>query len=423
MGSKKRAIALIAAIVTTGLLLAGCSGGSASTGHATTGTLKFYTDKAAWKPQFTSLNSTSQKDAKISITTTGYSNENQYQAFIKQAFRTKQSPGLFTWATGDALKQLVDQHLVADTSSIWKQAIASGDVPQSLEKYYTYDGKQYCVPLNIAYWVIYYNKQSFAKAGITSTPTTWAQLTDDATKLKSNGITPFYQTSTLFTFPWFQSLVAGTSTSLYNGLENGTVKYTDPRIVKLMNTWEQEEKAGWFSDAGSQTTPQQGLKEGDYAMVDFGTWFSASLDAVGMKSDSQYSYFVIPAVDSSNGPTAVPVETGPLCVATSSSQKDLGLAYSKWWMTSNAQSAVAKALGGVSFDPKAQATDPQLAKLGATIASNKYTLINRYYDATPTTILTTALDEFGAFEANPGDVQKHLQTIQAVADKFWASNK
>lgn len=419
MGSKKRVIGLIAAFVAASLLLAGCGGGASK---ATTGTLKFYTDKAAWKPQFTSLNATSQKDAKISLTTTGYSNENQYQAFIKQSFRTKQSPGLFTWATGDALKQLVDQNLVADTSSIWKQAIADGQVSPSLEKYYTYNGKQYCVPLNIAYWVIFYNKAAFQKAGISSAPTTWQQLNTDATKLKSSGTTPFYQTSTLFSFPWFQSLVAGTSTSLYNGLEDGSVKYTDPRIVAIMNTWLQEEKAGWFSDAGSQTTPQQGLKEGDFAMVNFGTWFSTSLDQVGMKAGSDYGYFTVPAVQATGGKTPVPVETGPLCVANSSSQKALGLAYSKWWMTASAQSAVAKALGGVSFDPKAQASDPGLAQLGSTIASDD-TLVNRYYDATPTTILTQALDEFGAFEANPGDVQKHLQNIQSVADKYWAANK
>ena len=145
----KRTLALAASALAAGLLLAGCSGSGSSGG--TTGTLKFYTDKAAWKPQFQSLNPTSQKDVKISLSTTGYSDENQYQAFVKQSFRTQQSPGLFTWATGDQLTQLVDQKLVADTSAIWKDAIADGSVSKDLEKYYTFDGKQYCVPMNIAY--------------------------------------------------------------------------------------------------------------------------------------------------------------------------------------------------------------------------------------------------------------------------------
>ena len=416
----KRALALAASALAAGLLLAGCSGSGSSGG--TTGTLKFYTDKAAWKPQFQSLNPTSQKDVKIQLNTTGYSDENQYQAFVKQSFRTQQSPGLFTWATGDQLTQLVDQKLVADTSSIWKDAIADGSVSKDLEKYYTFDGKQYCVPMNIAYWVMYYNKKIFDKYDIQK-PTTWKELMDDAATLKRNGVTPFYQTSTLFTFPWFETLVAGTDPELYNGLSDGSVKYTDPRIVDIMNTWLDQEKKGWFSDAGSKTDPAQMLKQGDMAMINFGTFFGASLDGVGMKSGTDYDYFIIPAVDPSLSKTPVPVETGPMCVAQSSKQKDLGLAYSKWWMTPGAQTAWSNARGDVPFNPKAQVKDAGLKKLGEEVSGGDYQLVTRYFEAAPTPILNVALEEFGAFSANPGDPKPFLQKIQDAADKYWASKK
>ncbi|QNE35299.1 ABC transporter substrate-binding protein [Leifsonia shinshuensis] len=417
---KKRTLALAASVVAAGLLLAGCSG--SGSGGGSTGTLKFYTDKAAWKPQFQSLNPTSQKDVKISLSTTGYSDENQYQAFVKQSFRTQQSPGLFTWATGDQLTQLVDQKLVADTSSIWKGAIADGSVSKDLEKYYTFDGKQYCVPMNIAYWVMYYNKKIFDKYGIQK-PTTWKELMDDAAKLKQNGVTPFYQTSTLFTFPWFETLVAGTDPKLYNGLADGSVKYTDPRIVAIMNEWLAQEKKGWFSDPGSKTDPAQMLKQGDMAMINFGTFFGASLDGVGMKAGSDYDYFIIPSVDPSLSKTPVPVETGPMCVAQSSKQKDLGLAYSKWWMTPGAQTAWSNARGDVPFNPKAQVKDAGLKKLGQDVSGGNYQLVTRYFEAAPTPILNVALEEFGAFSANPGDPKPFLQKIQDAADKYWASKK
>jgi multiple sugar transport system substrate-binding protein len=421
--NKKRAIAALASVVTAGLLLAGCSGGAGSQSHqATTGTLKFYTDKAAWKPQFQELNKTSQKDTKISLSPVGYSDENQYQAFIKQSFRTKQSPGLFTWSTGSSLQQLVDQHLVADTSSIWKQAIADGNVSADLEKYYTYNGKQYCVPLAISYWVMFYNKSIFDKNNIT-VPTSWDDLQAAAAKLKSAGVTPFYQTSTLFTFQDFQTLVAGTDPKLYDDLESGKVKYTDPKIVKVMDQWLDMEKKGWYSDPGSTTDPAQGLKQGDYAMINFGTWYAASLNALGMKDGTDYGFFVIPSVDPSLDKTPVPVETGPLCVAANSSQKDMGLAYSKWWMTAGAQSAWSSARGDVPFNPKATASDQALSDLGKKVSTGDFQLVNRYFDATPTPILNAALTEFGAFEANPGDPTEHLTKIQTAADTYWASQK
>ena len=419
--NRERKISLVAPLLVSGLLLAACGGGGDASGQ-TTGTLKFYTDKAAWKPQFQSLNSTSLKDIKVSLDTTGYSDANQYEAFVKQSFRTKQTSGLFSWHTGDSLKQLVDQKLIADTSDIWQKAIADGNVSKDLQKYYTIGGKQYCVPMNIAYWVMYYNKKIFDKYGI-ATPTTWAELMNDAAKLKKNGVTPFYQTSTLFTFPWFETMVAGTDPDLYNGLSTGKVKYTDPRIVSIMNDWLDQAKKGWFSDAGSKTDPAQMLKQGDMAMLNFGTFFGGSLDAVGMKAHVDYDYFIIPAVNPKLTKTPVPVETGPMCVTANSKQKDLGLAYSKWWMTPGAQTAWSNARGDVPFNPKAQLKDAGLKDLGEKVAGDKYQLVARYFEAAPTPILNVALEEFGAFSANPGDPMPFLTKIQDAADKYWASQK
>ena len=341
MNSRKITIGALAALSVSALLLTACSGGgggSAAAAGETTGTLNFYTDKAAWEPDIKKLNTSSGKGADITLNTTGYSDANQYDAFIKQSFRTAKSPGLFTWHTGDSLKQLVDEGLVAETSDIWKTAIDKGWVGEELKKYYTYNGKQYCVPMNIAYWVMYYNKRTFAKNGI-AVPTTWKELDAAAAKLKSAGVTPYYQTSNLFTFQWFQQMVAGTDPALYKGLSTGDVKYTDPKIVAIMDEWQKQQAKGWFSNAGSTTDPAVGLKQGDFAMINFGSFFGGSLNAAGMTAGTDYDFFVIPAKDDSLDKTPVAVETGPLCTAESSKQKDLGLAYAKWWMSPEAQSA------------------------------------------------------------------------------------
>lgn len=424
MKFRSLATGLIAAATTAGLLLAGCSSpGSGDTGdQPVTGTLDFFTNKAAWKPDFDELNKTSEPGAKITLNTTGYSDANQYDAFIKQSFRTDKSPGLFTWQTGPSLKELVDEKLVAETTDVWTEAVEQGWVTEDLRETYTYDGKQYCVPMNIAYWVMYYNKKIFTENDV-AVPTTWPELDAAAGKLKAAGVTPYYQTSTLFTFQWFQQLVAGTDPALYDGLATGEVKYTDPRIVAVMNEWLDEHKKGWFSDAGSNTDPANGLKQGDFAMINFGSFFNGSLDGAGMKSGEDYGFFVIPAKNPDLPATPVAVETGPICVAENSKQKALGLAYSKWWMAPEAQSAWSSARGDVPFNPKATVADKSLEELGKQVATDKYTLVERYYEATPTPILTVALEQFGAFNANPGDPMPVLEAIQAEADKYFAENK
>ncbi|MCD0447489.1 extracellular solute-binding protein [Glycomyces sp. A-F 0318] len=414
----RKTTAAIAVAAAAALVLAGCGGGGEDDG-ATTGTLDFYTNKAAWEPDFDELNATSESGADITLDTTGYSDADQYDAFIRQSFRTDKSPGLFTWQTGPSLAELVDEGLIAQTTDIWTKAVDEGWVSEDLRDTYTFDGEQYCVPMNIAYWVMYYNKNIFEEQGLEE-PTTWAELDAIAAQLSGEGITPYYQTSTLFTFPWFQQMVAGTDPELYNGLATGEVKYTDPEIVAIMETWRDQQEAGWFSDAGSTVDPAVGLKQGDYAMINFGSFFNGSLDGAGMVSGEDYDMFVIPANDPDLAQTPVAVESGPLCVAENSSQKTLGLTYSEWWMSPEAQTAWSEARGDVAFNPQATVADPMLDELGTTVAGDDYQLYDRYYEATPTPILTVALEQFGAFIANPGDPMPYLEAIQAEADKYWA---
>jgi multiple sugar transport system substrate-binding protein len=409
----------IAAAAAASLVLASCGGGGGEDDGATTGTLDFYTNKAAWEPDFDELNAASDSGADITLETTGYSDAGQYDAFIKQSFRTDKSPGLFTWQTGPSLAELVDEGLIAETTDIWTKAVDEGWVSPDLRETYTFDGKQYCVPMNIAYWVMYYNKTIFDEHGLQE-PNTWAELDSIAAQLAAAGVTPYYQTSTLFTFQWFQQLVAGTDPELYHGLATGEVEYTDPRIVDIMDTWLEQQEAGWFSDAGSTVDPAVGLKQGDFAMINFGSFFNGSLDGAGMVSGQDYDMFVIPAVNADLEKTPVAVESGPLCVAENSSQKTLGLTYSEWWMSPEAQSAWSEARGDVAFNPKATVADPMLEELGTTVSGDGHQLFDRYYEATPTPILTVALEQFAAFIANPSDPLPFLEAIEAEADDYWA---
>jgi len=56
----------------------------------------------------------------------------------------------------------------------------------------TFGGKVYSLPTDGGDYAIFYNKKMFAKAGITSTPKTWAQLTADAKLLTGHGVYGFY---------------------------------------------------------------------------------------------------------------------------------------------------------------------------------------------------------------------------------------
>lgn len=415
----RRLLPAIAAAVVASALLASCSSSPAST--ATTGTLNFVNDKS-W--DFKSFSKVSEKDIDISLNPSTYADQPAFQAFVKQSFRTSKSPGLFTWHTGDQLKQLVDQDLVAETTSIWDDAIAEGAIDPSVKDLYTIDGKQYCTPITVDDWVMYYDKKAFADNGLTP-PTTWEELMADAEVLKQAGIDPFWSSGgDPWAFIWFQIIAAGTDLQLYKDLSTGDASYTDPKVVEIMNVWLDMQEKGYFSDPGSKTAGETQMKDGTLAMIPFGTWYASTLEQVGLESGTDWGVFTIPAVNPNQGKTPVAIETAPACVAENSSQKALGLTYSKWWMSADAQTAWSKQQNNLPYNPQAKAATPTFVEIGEELAqTEKYETYLRYYEATPQVILTEALDEFTGFMTNRGDPKQYLDGIQKVADKYWADAK
>jgi multiple sugar transport system substrate-binding protein len=382
-------------------------------------TLKLYNDKGAWKTYFQKVGALAQKQIGSTLEPVGYTDEDTYQAFIKASLRTNVKPDLFTWATGGNLKSLVDDNAVAETSALWKNAIQKGWLSPQLEPYYTIDGKQYCVPLNVAYWGMFYNKHVFAKYNL-QPPKTWADFTKILSTLKSNNVTPMYQTSTLFSFVWFEQLLAGSDPDEYNALATGKAKYTDKPVVDAMKLWSQQEKAGYFTDPTIKTQPQALLENGSVAMVPFGTWFNTSMTAEGQQPGKDYGFFIIPNVNPNLSKTSVVFETGPLCALSSAPHLEDSMRALNWWLSPDAQSVWAGSRDDVSANPKTKITDPTLKDVTAAAGSGQYTLINRYFEAAPPPVLTAALDAFGGFMVHPDSYMDQLNTIQKAADSYWA---
>ncbi|MEV0326096.1 extracellular solute-binding protein [Micromonospora echinospora] len=111
-----------------------------------------------------------------------------FKAKLTTATQAGSPPDLFQSWGGGVLKQQVDAGLVKDLTDDVKPWIGSL-LPLALEPY-TIDGRIYGVPFDLGMVGFWYNKDHFAKAGITAAPTTWAQLLDAVTKLKAAGIVP-----------------------------------------------------------------------------------------------------------------------------------------------------------------------------------------------------------------------------------------
>lgn len=411
----------VATLGVAALVLAACGGNGAGEQQKKT-ELTLYNDKGAWSKYFDEMGALSKQKIGLGMKPTGYTDSAQYQAFIKASFRTNVKPDLFTWQTGGMLEEIVKQKQVADTSAIWQEAIKAGDLSEDLLPYYTVGGKQYCVPMNVAYWGMFYNKKIFDKYDL-KPPQTWDELVQIAETLKKNGVTAFYHTSVLFSFVWFEQLLAGTDPDLYDRLSTGKAKYTDPGVVQVMERWKQLIDAGYFINPGDKTDPGDVLKNGKAAMVTFGTWFNTSMTSRDMKAGTDYDFFVIPNVDPSLPKTSMIFESGPLCSLAKAADPEASMRYLAWWTTAEAQEKWATSRGDVSANPKVTIDDKALGAVTKDAGSGKYRLVNRYFEATPPPILNAALDGFGKFVTEPDSYMEVLQTIQKAADEYWSTHQ
>ncbi|WP_426186148.1 ABC transporter substrate-binding protein [Microbacterium sp. TWP3-1-2b2] len=403
------------------LTLAGCSTGASGDDTDGVVTLDFFMDKAAWEPTFDAMNEVSEKDEQMTLEViqTPGSDAGAYDSFVKQAFQTKDVPDLFTWHTGESLGELVERDLVAETTDIWTEAEKEGLVPEGLKDNYTFDGKQYCVPLNVVYWAMYYNKHVFEEHGI-EVPTTFEELMDAAVTLKAAGVTPFHQMNVFFEFVWFMALAAGEDPEAYAALGTDDGSFLDPSIVESTEQWKQMMDDGWFIDPGVQTDPQTLLSTGEVAMAYFGTFLTGQLTAIDQVAGEDYGIFTFPNMNADVEDTQMVLETGPLCVGKGADNEKAALEYSKWWLGDDAQTVWTETRGDVSFNPNAPLADPELQNLVDTVNGGGYQIQPRFMEMVPLPVYNRSTEVFGEFVSNNGDPDAVLEELQKENEAYWS---
>jgi ABC-type glycerol-3-phosphate transport system substrate-binding protein len=184
----------------------------------------------------------------------------------------------------------------------------------------TVSGSNYAVPWFGGVRGIWYRKDQFAAAGITSTPTTWAELVTDAKKLMAKypgtyGLgAPSDYTNAIVSFIWG----AGGQVAVQKGgkwvaelntpqSEAGIKFYSDlllsDHVSPSKYIGETELGAPGATSGGSD----EDFAKGTLDMYIDGPWAQSSLEAVSTKYQSQWASFPIP---SENGPNPAPAFAG-----------------------------------------------------------------------------------------------------------------
>lgn len=179
-----------------------------------------------------------------------------------------------------------------------------------------YQGKLYGVSsATTAYGLIFYNKDYFKKAGITTTPTSMDELSADMGKLKDAGYVPM-ETSGDFVLGFqFTSLTYPTLFSkdpkFYLDKAAGKTSFADSAFQDMAGYYADWVKKGYFNKGAMSTTydtSEHDFAKGATAMYPLAAWYTPALKEARPKYD--IGVFPVPTMDGSVAPLEVdPINT------------------------------------------------------------------------------------------------------------------
>ena len=283
----------------------------------------------------------------------------------------------------------------------------------------------YAVPESEQFYIGYYNKALFARAGITSVPQSWTQLYAACSKLKAIGVTPmaygndgnggeFWPIA-----EWSYLLAGATSLSSWNGFLTGSQSYSQPALVQQITDWAQLYKSGCAnSNALTDSNNQSDFEHGKAAMlINEGSW-----DTPIFQPFLGNNLGVLePPYSSSGKHMLVELAGQGFGVSKTSANKTLAEQFLTSILSSSGQTALAKT-GNIPIYTgySIPATSQQLLQTAANKSEQVYPMFDNYMQQSVVTVATKVLDQAFVGQITP---LAALQQMEAALQDLPASQR
>jgi raffinose/stachyose/melibiose transport system substrate-binding protein len=277
---------LVAGVAVAAMLATACSSSGGTSSSSTSGPVTL----TIWHNYGTEQNATALKNLatafhklhpNVTVNVVSQPADN-YFALLQAAAVSKTGPDLAVMWTGLFTLQYKD-FLTNLQGKVPASALARID-PDALKwtsNDFNPSNGPYVIPLENQFYIGFYNKAAFAKAGVSSVPTDWSQLFAACKKLKSAGYLPLTygnggQPLGAEFYPWYDMsyMMIGTyPVSEWQKLYSGQIPWTSPTVSAQLSTWAKLKSAGCTNnDVLTKTNNLGDFESGKAAMMIDGTW-------------------------------------------------------------------------------------------------------------------------------------------------------
>ncbi|MDP9284466.1 MAG: extracellular solute-binding protein [Actinomycetota bacterium] len=283
------------------------------------------------------------------------------------------------------------------------------------------------MPLENQFYVGFYNKALFRKAGIARPPASWSELQSACTKLKAKGITPMIygaDTQALGAqfYPFYDfsyQMIGAFSPAQWRNLYSGKTPWTSPTIVAQMNKWVALPKSGCTNkDVLTKTNILGAFVKGQAAMIVDGNWDTATLQQGLGKNVAPF----VPPYAGGKQHGVVEYPGDGFSVLSYSKHKDEAVQFLKFMMTAQAAKIVSAA--GLIPDIKGfRTTNPVSNQMLDFAAKQKFTTYPMLDNVIQPEVVTTAQKQLVAAFGGNISVLEALKSMKATLDSLPASRK
>jgi len=215
-----------------------------------------------------------------------------YFALLQAAAVSKNGPDLVLMWTG--LFALKYKSYLANLKGLVSDAALAreGSLEWTADNFDAANGP-YVMPLDRQFYIGFYNKDAFAKAGVATVPTNWNELYAACGKLKSAGYTPIVygnggQSLGALYYPWYDASYIAIGQSTVSGLRDlysGANQWNSAANIDSYSKYAALKTKGCTnSDVLTKTNNVEDFLGGKAAMIIDGTWDTKKFtDAFGDK--------------------------------------------------------------------------------------------------------------------------------------------
>ena len=263
-------VATVAVVTATGLVLAGCGGGTSPSGGPVQLELAIVASgdtPTAYEEQIKRFNE-SQDGIELSLRT--FASGEAYNQALTGQVAGGAAPDVFLLDTGQQLREYAEADVILPLDELIESAgVDTSEFDASLVDASTVDGALYAVPKDYSTTALFYRKSLLEQAGV-EPPTTWDELRSAAQTLTVDGRWGLGMYPQLNYFlAWIQA--AGGNFATADGIEN----FDNPQHVEavdFLNTLFTVDKSAASPQMTGASWDGEMLALGQVAMVFGGTW-------------------------------------------------------------------------------------------------------------------------------------------------------